>query len=386
MAVTALAAIACGGQTLDTGSADSGGATDAIARDSTGDRSVKDAVGDGATEDVAVEDASDGEPSDHCPSGASFVASTTSPQWIALDEDNVYWATAPYALSDGGSGTRVFTPTGAVQSIPRKGGTVTPTNRISGLTGAIVITRYGDYLAYSAVGPSETSTDGMVGFERIGSKPVSLATSQVLPFGVAINDVEVFWVSDTGGDGVAVEATGLGGGSSLVLGTVAGANNRPGGASATLDSVYFAVWTYPSGSGGGIFTVPIAGGMLATLQSFDSGAPNDLRIDDNNVYWDDVGSSASGSGAVFSMPLAGGSVTTLASGLGTPDQLAVDAKNVYTADFTTGLVYEMPIGSSGPPKILVAAASTPVGVAADEYDDFVYFSLLASGSICKVSK
>jgi hypothetical protein len=104
--------------------------------------------------------------------------------------------------------------------------------------------------------------------------------------------------------------------------------------------------------------------------------------DTNNVYWTDL---ATGGGSILSMPLHGGTVvTTMAKNLGSPNHLAVDSKNVYTANFSsTGGVYAIPLGSSGTTPAPFLTAAFAVGVAADE-SDLLYFS--TSGAICTVKK
>jgi hypothetical protein len=164
-----------------------------------------------------------------------------------------------------------------------------------------------------------------------------------------------------------------------MLGIVPG-NYSAGGLSVNGANLYFAAWL-PSNEGGGIYTVPIGGGTPSPLQQFSSGEPSDVVTDSTSVYWSDIGTT--GTAGVYSIPLGtgGGTITTLASDLGEPVHLAVDTANVYTGDFKSGAVLEIPISGSGA-KTLVTSIR-PNGVATDT-GELVYFT--TDTSICTVMK
>jgi hypothetical protein len=324
----------------------------------------------------------DGEVTDDCPPGTSRIAVTSTPWWLTLDTSNVYWTTLPSAApTDSSFGG--FAPTGTIESIARTSSSTTSNMLLTGLTGAMIITTASSYLAYSAVGAAVGSDMGLVGLASTpsGTGPTTPGTSLTSPFGVAIDTSNVYWVSQVEGTPVVMSAP-LGGGAATTLGTAIGYTTGQG-LSQSGGMLYLAAGLQ-GGPGGAILTLPTSAPSTPTpLQTSSSWTPWDVRTDATNVYWDDHTG-----GAVYQSPLAGGAVTTLATGLSSPDQLAVDMTNVYAVESTpSGKILEMTIGSSGTPKTLAMPTDTiPGGVAADNNDTFVYFSMFSSNSICKVSK
>jgi hypothetical protein len=325
----------------------------------------------------------DGEVTDDCPPGTSRIAVTTTPWWLTLDTSNVYWTTLPSAAATDSS-FGGFASTGTIESIGRKSTSTTSNMLVTGLTGAMIITTASSYLAYSAVGEAAGSDMGIVGLASTpsGTGATTPGASLTSPFGVAIDASNVYWVSQVDGTAVVMSAP-LGGGAATTLGTASGYSLGQG-LSVSGGTLYLAA-SLEGGSGGAILTLPTSGPSTPTpLQTSSTWTPWDVRTDATNVYWDDHTG-----GGVYQSPLAaGGTVTTLASGLTSPDQLAVDMTNVYAVESTPGgKILEMTIGSSGTPKTLAMPTDTiPGGVAADNNDTYVYFSMFSSNSICKVSK
>jgi hypothetical protein len=104
-----------------------------------------------------------------------------------------------------------------------------------------------------------------------------------------------------------------------------------------------------------IVKVPTGGGSPVTLASGQQ-VPSSLAVDDRNVYWTNSGVDAcsttvacgSPDGSVVMVPVAGGAPTTLATGLCSPDSIAIDADSVYFVDLGVGQVLKVPIGGGAP--------------------------------------
>jgi hypothetical protein len=147
-------------------------------------------------------------------------------------------------------------------------------------------------------------------------------------------------------------------------------------------------------AGSEILTVPTTGGtpkVLAKLPAEVDGEPWQIATDLTRVYWND-----SRTNSVYSMPLGGGSIDTLtnrANASGPFDPLAIDSKNAYfiVAPYcffgcSANGVFKVPLAGGGATELFPTRGDTPYGVAADDLDDYVYFSLFNEGVICKVQK
>jgi hypothetical protein len=335
------------------------------------------------TEPIDSGSPSDGEKPDDCPTGTTLVANTVTPQWVALDKTNVYWATIPDDIASEAGGT--FGSTGAIQTVTRAGGSTTPTSLVSSLTGAIVVTTNNSYLGYSTVGPNFGSSLGSVGLVPIptGSGASTPGTSLTSPAGVAIDSTNIYWVSNTGSSGLAIQSAPLSGGPAFTVATQSGYFGAGLAVDTASSTLYFTGYLPSSGSGGAVFSVATGGGTPTPLQTFGSGQPNDVRTDATNVYWDDKTG-----GGIYQMPLlGGGAIITLATGLTTATQLAVDSTNVYAVDEAPGgSVYEVAIGGGSAAKKLATTNFQLGGVAADGNDSSVYFSIYSANVICQVAK
>jgi hypothetical protein len=85
--------------------------------------------------------------------------------------------------------------------------------------------------------------------------------------------------------------------------------------------------------------------------------PEDIAVDAQNVYWTDLGDNS-----VHAVPKAGGAVVTLATGQAKPRRLALDASYVYWANQLGGAIMRVPKDASMAPQV-VSTAVQPVGVA-----------------------
>jgi hypothetical protein len=372
-------ALACGREIEIAGGSADGGARDAI---ETGD--VREAEARDAAEDVVVvEDASDAPVGNPC-APATLVATAGSPTSVALDATYVYWVTTPASSAPGS----VFGAGGAVESARRTGGGGSLA-LVKGVTGAMSLATSDGFLAYASVGPDDLSGTGTVGLTTTpsGAGSTVLATALLDPGGVAIDDMNVYWVSEmpAGGENtydLLVQSAPLSGGTASVIAVVPGYVGA--GIAVQSGALYFAGQTSLGDGGSAIFVLPTIGGTANSLQEFSTGSPYEVTTDSSRVYWNDVLR-----GALYSMPLGGGAVSTVARGLKLPKQLAVDSNNVYVADgIANGAIYEVPAGGESAKRVLFTAGDggIPYGVAADDNDDFVYFSLYVGNAICKVAK
>jgi hypothetical protein len=92
------------------------------------------------------------------------------------------------------------------------------------------------------------------------------------------------------------------------------------------------------------------------VQLESAGTPQDIALDATNVYWTD-----SSDGSVRSASKAGGPQTVIATGQGKPVRLTLDSGYVYWSNNLGAAIMRAPADGSGSPQ-LVAAASSPQGV------------------------
>jgi hypothetical protein len=309
---------------------------------------------------------------------ATLATKQVLPLAIALSPSEVYWTNAGVAI-DGG----VEANTGSIWEFARKGGV--PAVLVSHLTDPEVLAYgasggSGGVLAWSA----QNGPTGSVTTQTLATHMEHTFEGLSSPLGVAIDGDRVYGVESLDGAGIVIKSAPLTGGGSLVVGSIED-GNQPGymaitPAGATGNRYIFVTADTPGG-GGVVYAVPIGGGTMSPIWATTAGEPYGIVADESNVYWT-VPSDVT-DGTLYQLPLisivegdaGGGSPpTVLASSLSNSFFLAVDSKHVYfTSNVAKGGVFSVPIGG-GAVHTLAADLSFPGGIAADDSDDFVYFT------------
>jgi hypothetical protein len=139
------------------------------------------------------------------------------------------------------------------------------------------------------------------------------------------------------------------------------------------------------GSKSGIWRWPVAGGAHDTVATGQT--PNYLAVDATNLYWTSFsivgGMAQDHQGTVLKMPKAGGAVTTLASGLGGPQRIVIDATTVYWTDDVDNTIMKVPI-AGGAPTIVASGQMGINGIAVDATS--VYWASSTDETVMKVAK
>jgi hypothetical protein len=158
-----------------------------------------------------------------------------------------------------------------------------------------------------------------------GGAKTTLATSQGVVGGIALDGNTTYWVSPE--QGAVMRSVG---------GTVdvfAGGQNSPTAIAVDADSVY---WT---GNDGSVKKLAKAssGGQPSVIAS-DAVSPQGIALDETNVYWAETDGA---SGRVRTAPKGGGKVETIATGQ-YPFDVAVDASAVYATMQGDGDIIKIP--------------------------------------------
>jgi hypothetical protein len=213
-------------------------------------------------------------------------------------------------------------------------------------------------------------------------QPVTLASSQVEPWAVAVDstDTYVYWttngnfkLANTGG----VRKIPIDGGQTTTLWSSAAPDYA---LFASSQDVY---WIENSGTYGIVrWYYPV------NITTFASGPASSVAADATNLYW--TGEAAfSGPGATNGVVLtkgltdANGSGTTLASGQDAPLSIAVDSKDVYWTNSGNGTVMKVPKDvDAGVPITLASGQASPQFLAVDPSN--AYWTNVDGGTVMKV--
>jgi hypothetical protein len=203
----------------------------------------------------------------------------------------------------------------------------------------------------------------------------TLATGQTSVWGVAADDVNVYWTNQSGGPGasVGVFKAPVGGGAAVTL-SAAGAANQ---IIASGGRVFYTGATSAAPGPEGLLSVSVEGGTPTVLVESDPDAGASVftfAVDCDNVYFQ-------GSNGVGKVAIAGGTPTTLAARPGGAGlQMAVDAANVYFVDDQG--IESVPIG--GGAVTTLAAGVSANGIAVDANN--VYWTSGGDGTVMKLAK
>lgn len=135
-----------------------------------------------------------------------------------------------------------------------------------------------------------------------------------------------------------------------------------------------------------------ATGTLPKLLATALARPRGIALDAVNVYWTNTGTSSSTTDGSVARTPKDGSVAvpvTLASGIGVPRELAVDATSVFFSAFKDGKIYRVAkTATSATPDVLATGQVSPIGVAVDA--KYVYWlnfgTAAADGTVNRLVK
>ncbi len=272
------------------------------------------------------------------------LANLMAPSSMKIDSANLY--VASYEI-------------GPVYEVPLDGGQVITLDAIGQNNVAINSTD-----VYTVAGGGGNVPQGIVvGCAKVGcgGNYTTLASGQTEVWGVAADDVNVYWTNQNGG---AVAKVPVGGGAPVTLATGAGGDiavsgdtifydTLPGGTlmsvpvsggSPSVAAQYGAMesveslaasgnWVFVGTTAGDVLRVPVGGGAPSVIASTPKGYVSAVAADDTNVYWTDLNS-----GDVLTAPTCGGAIITLATGQPAPIGIAVDAINVYWSNMQGGVM------------------------------------------------
>lgn len=233
-----------------------------------------------------------------------------NPECIAVDPNGVYWST-------------IFVPDAALKLLPR--GTTVEQVLYQGTN------KVNDFVVRRGVVTWIDFADGKGNVSSMpagGGRITNHANGQMNPRGVAVDDNNVYWTNNYGGD-TGVRKHELATSTTTVLASMQG---FPFAIAVDGSNVY---WS--NLDNGTLMSVPIAGGAPAVIAA-GQGRITDIAIDESGIYWVD-----SANGTIMALRRGSTTPITLATGQTSPWTIAVDATSVYwgTNDFSSGAVMKV---------------------------------------------
>jgi hypothetical protein len=189
-----------------------------------------------------------------------------------------------------------------------------------------------------------------------GDQPRDHGGSQGPLGAVTVTDSNIYWVN---GNAVMRADFAAAGPPDVLLGGLEPYEATATGVTFDEDTVFWA----GGANGGGVFSVPSAGGAksnLAVGQAF----PGDLVRAGLDLFWLN-GGAVSNSGAIVTVPISGGDAKTLAAGDDAPARLVVDATHVYWTVEGGGLIRRVRRDGTGV-ETIASGQARPHGLAVDE--------------------
>lgn len=275
-----------------------------------------------------------------CPPGSSAIATDgVGVSGIAADSDFVYWTNER---------------SGTIAKVPRCGGATTVL--ASGPRGAARIAV--DETTVYWTNPEE----GTVSFvPKAGGATATLVTGQPRPGPIRVNADFVYWLNWSArvDSETIVRVAKTGGEAQTLTGNI---DRSQIWQDLTLDAstVFFTNQGAPgNGAVGGIFTIPLAGGVVTKLAA-RVGSATAITLDNDNLY------VATQSGTVYRVSLASNEPAPLAANINNAGSIAVDQDNVYwTNDFQgRSSLYSIPKNGGGTdePELVVAGSGRVRGL------------------------
>jgi hypothetical protein len=288
------------------------------------------------------------------------------PNGIATDGKEVFWA-GNYASGSEG-----------IWEVSVDGGAVTTVAAVASSTQfAFSVALDGTNVYWTSTDFSTPIPDGgapsdILSTPRAGGSTTVLLSGQDMITGLAVDETSLYWGSQ-GSDGEAVMMRmPLAGGAPETLATASTVSSVCNWGCIAVDST--SVYWAPAGS---IMRVPLSCGMPISLAP--TGTVNALAVAATGVYWEQTNSPIdAGTCSVQSVPLGGGHVTTIASYDTFPIQpIAVDATNVYWAYLdcnatcgsapacTCADIVSAPLAGGPPSTLVTGLAERPFALAVD---------------------
>jgi hypothetical protein len=188
--------------------------------------------------------------------------------------------------------------------------------------------------------------------------PQILAGREVAPSFLTADANNLFWTSNTFGNGVSVESVPRAGGRTHLLSTFPSPLS-PGGIAVDERFVYFI--GYGEGTGA-LFRTALAGEAPELIWQSDAGEPLALVLDGTTLYW--VVNDAPANGAVLAMPITGTQPTRIARAQDHPVRLAVrDGIVYYVTSPRTGPGQLLAVPTTGgTPHVILGGLDQPRGI------------------------
>lgn len=226
---------------------------------------------------------------------------------VAVDATSVYWTSQDMTGSDGPE-------LGSVMKASLSG--QNPTALAFGQSSPVSVAVDADAVYwlnadfYRASGDEKLGMAGTVMTASLsGQNPVTLASGQYGPFGLALDSASVYWIN-LGGSVAKVGRSGQG------LATLVSGQSDPDSIAAGANGVYW------SNSRGGTVMMASQTGQNVTTIASGQTYPGGLAVDATGVYW------VSGD-SIMKASVTGQGATPIASGQNGPVAIALDATTVY---------------------------------------------------------